>query len=410
MSNNTPNIPAGVSLERCMAAYQQVVSEFGYTPVIKPGRTRLLDWDLEYVCGSALANFIDQILVRRLNDFIPDNDQPLILDCGANIGFTALNYKRQFPLSKIIAFEPDPQFAPVLRRNLERNCASDVEVVEAAVWLRDGQARWFCEGIDGSHLVDAQSGNSTMVQTVDLARYLMDPVDLLKIDIEEAEYDLVAHLAERLQNVKNIIIECHFDQSKIVPFGNMLRVLSVAGFKVSVNSFGAWRDLIRQIPVPPNHWEQYLLVTGWRGEIPQAMTDSSALPYTGINPALEWTTKLTAHENQLLVLLKAYVSAGKRGLTRRKLTVPFTQEGEHGWVTTLSDFVHCSDDPVNPTRSTLLVFEDDNPLGPAHASHEEIRKLGGGRFSHWVDSLYFSTSDNSDPNTNRRTYVVLWTG
>jgi len=421
MSNNMPNIPLGVSLEKCMEAYRQVVSEFGYTPIVNPGRTKLLDWDLEYVCGSALANFIDQILVRRLNDFIPDNDQPRILDCGANIGFTVLNYKRQFPLANIIAFEPDPQIAPVLRRNLERNCASDVEIVEAAAWVRDGQSQWFCEGIDGSHLVGAQSGNGAIVQTVDLARYLTDPVDLLKIDIEGAEYELIAHLAERLQNVKNIIIECHFDQSKIVPFGDMLRVLAAAGFMVSVNSFGEWRDLIRQVPVPHNHWEQYLVVTGWRGEIPQAMTDSSALPYTGINPALEWQSKLAACEvewqsklavleNQLHVFLKTYIGTGRLGVKRIKLQAPFVREGENGWVAMLPDLDYCADNMENSLRSTLLLFEDDNQLNPSHILHDDIRNLGGGRFSHWTDHLLFSTSDNSDPNTSGRTYVVLGQG
>jgi FkbM family methyltransferase len=426
--DNTSDIPAGVSLERCMAAYRRVVSEFGYTPVIKTGRTRLLDWDLEYVCGSALASFIDQILVRRLNDFIPDNDRPLILDCGANIGFTALNYKRQFPLAKIVAFEPDPQFAPVLRRNLERNRASDIEVVEAAAWLRDGHAAWFCEGIDGSHLVDTKSRTGTIVQTVDLARYLMEPIDLLKIDIEGTEYDLVAHLAERLQNVKNIIIECHLDQSKIVPFGNMLRVLSAAGFKVSVNCFGAWRDLIRQAPVPPNHWEQYLLVTGSRGETPQVMTDSTALPYTGISPALEWQSRLAAcdaewklkedewqsrlaaSENQFHALLKSYASTGRLGLERIELRAPYTREGKYGWVVMLPDLVNSADNLEDPIRSPLLLFEDDKQLELSHSPHKDICKRGRGRFSHWVDSLYFSTSDNSDPNTNGRTYVVLWRG
>lgn len=119
------------------------------------------------------------------------------------------------------------------------------------------------------------------------------------------------------------------------------------------------------------------------------------------------SSKLAVHEKQLLVLLKAYVSAGARGLKRHKLTPPFTREGTYGWVTTLSAFAQSADDPQNPTRSTLLVFEDENPLGPAHASHEEIRTLGGGCFSHWADSLYFSTSDNSDPNTNGKTYTVL---
>jgi hypothetical protein len=58
------------------------------------------------------------------------------------------------------------------------------------------------------------------------------------------------------------------------------------------------------------------------------------------------------------------------------------------------------------TVSTTVLREDANRLGPAHSLHQEIRDLGGGRFSHWGEGLVFSTSDNSDPRTNNRKYVV----
>jgi hypothetical protein len=56
--------------------------------------------------------------------------------------------------------------------------------------------------------------------------------------------------------------------------------------------------------------------------------------------------------------------------------------------------------------SSLLLFEDGRPLGPPHAPHDQLRALGGGRFSHWGAHLYFSTSDNSDPRFNGRRYTV----
>ena len=56
--------------------------------------------------------------------------------------------------------------------------------------------------------------------------------------------------------------------------------------------------------------------------------------------------------------------------------------------------------------SNLMLLEDGCPLGPAHASHEDIRRYGGGRYSHWDAVVYFSTSDNSDPRTNGRSYSV----
>jgi hypothetical protein len=56
--------------------------------------------------------------------------------------------------------------------------------------------------------------------------------------------------------------------------------------------------------------------------------------------------------------------------------------------------------------SSLQLFEDGRPLGPAHATHADIRQLGRGRFSHWGAAVYFSTSDNSDPSANGRRYSV----
>jgi len=56
-------------------------------------------------------------------------------------------------------------------------------------------------------------------------------------------------------------------------------------------------------------------------------------------------------------------------------------------------------------ESTLQLFENGNPLGPPHAVHNDIRSKGRGRFSHWKTRLYFSTSDNTDPRTNGRSYA-----
>lgn len=58
------------------------------------------------------------------------------------------------------------------------------------------------------------------------------------------------------------------------------------------------------------------------------------------------------------------------------------------------------------TRSTLQLFEEGKPLGPAHSPHDYIKKEGNGRFSHWNNVLYLSTSDNSNPRINGRTYTI----
>ncbi len=71
----------------------------------------------------------------------------------------------------------------------------------------------------------------------------------------------------------------------------------------------------------------------------------------------------------------------------------------------LQNFGISGDSTQALTASTLRIFENGRELGPAHTLHADIRQLGGGRFSHWGNALYFSASDNTNPMTNGRTYT-----
>ncbi|MFO0873307.1 MAG: hypothetical protein U0575_04975 [Phycisphaerales bacterium] len=65
-----------------------------------------------------------------------------------------------------------------------------------------------------------------------------------------------------------------------------------------------------------------------------------------------------------------------------------------------------TDDLAHATVSPHRLLEDGAPLSPAHSLHAEIFERGAGRHSFWVDSLLMSTSDNSDPRANGRTYQI----
>ena len=74
-----------------------------------------------------------------------------------------------------------------------------------------------------------------------------------------------------------------------------------------------------------------------------------------------------------------------------------------------------ADIATNPTQSKLRVFENGVELMQSHADHGQIETIGAGRFSHWMDefgyeALYLSTSDNTDPRTNGRTYTFRTDG
>ena len=88
------------------------------------------------------------------------------------------------------------------------------------------------------------------------------------------------------------------------------------------------------------------------------------------------------------------------------LAPPFDHDIGVCWSRALPDLTDRSDTEGHGSRSDLMVLEDGAPLGPAHSPHAAIRAQGGGRLSHWKALLYFSTSDNSDPNTNGRRYTL----
>ena len=88
-----------------------------------------------------------------------------------------------------------------------------------------------------------------------------------------------------------------------------------------------------------------------------------------------------------------------------QLLRPIAEEG-HSYTCKLPPDAPLGDSPEAPFSSRLELFEDGRPLGPPHSQHQEIRALGNGRFSHWHQHVYFSTSDNTDPRGNGRRYDI----
>jgi 2-polyprenyl-3-methyl-5-hydroxy-6-metoxy-1,4-benzoquinol methylase len=82
------------------------------------------------------------------------------------------------------------------------------------------------------------------------------------------------------------------------------------------------------------------------------------------------------------------------------------EQGGFGWAIKTSDLFAEGDTVDLPLRSSLQIFENGVPLGPPHSDHASIRELGGGRFSHWGEWLYFSSSENLPPNRNACSYML----
>jgi hypothetical protein len=64
------------------------------------------------------------------------------------------------------------------------------------------------------------------------------------------------------------------------------------------------------------------------------------------------------------------------------------------------------DSSEKPRQSPVILLENGQPIGRPHVSHGGIAEKGAGSFSHWNSTIYFSASDNTDPNENGRSYSL----
>ena len=62
--------------------------------------------------------------------------------------------------------------------------------------------------------------------------------------------------------------------------------------------------------------------------------------------------------------------------------------------------------PGDGIGHNVTLLEDGKALARPNCFHQDIRDYGNGRYSHWGDGLWFSTSNNDDPTNNGREYMV----
>ncbi|GAB6182728.1 FkbM family methyltransferase [Thermodesulfovibrio hydrogeniphilus] len=191
-----------------------------------------------------LPSFIWQfkeIFVDEIYKFNSNSEQPVIFDCGANVGLSCVYFKRIFPNAKIIAFEADPIIADILKSNLLKNGINDVEIINKAVWVDYNGVEFSMEGADGGSIMD--DVNKVKVESIRLKDFLEkeERIDLLKIDIEGAEYDVLLDCKDSLGNVKNIFVEYHSWNSCPQKLSEILHILETNGFRYYIENIGKRR-------------------------------------------------------------------------------------------------------------------------------------------------------------------------
>lgn len=170
-------------------------------------------YERQYEPPAAVASFFDG-LARP----------PAILDLGANVGYFTLFAAQRFPGSRIVAFEPDPANAELMRRTLAAN-ALDCELVESAASTQDGEVPFAAGGFTLSR-IDA---GGEPVSAVDVLARLSE-FDLAKIDIEGGEWELLGD--SRFAEVAPRALALEFHTHLAPPDADAEGALQTAGYSI----------------------------------------------------------------------------------------------------------------------------------------------------------------------------------
>lgn len=181
-----------------------------------------------------------ELFIDETYKFNSLTDDPYIIDCGANTGLSVLFFKRLYPKSKIVAFEPDSKIFEILKENISQYNLKEVKLENKAVWKNNDGINFLASGGVGGHINDNISENTIFIPTFRLKDLLDKKVDFLKIDIEGAEYEVIRDCAEKLDNVENIFIEYHSEEKNEQMLDEILKILKEAGFKYYIKE--AWNN------------------------------------------------------------------------------------------------------------------------------------------------------------------------
>jgi FkbM family methyltransferase len=159
----------------------------------------------------------------------------VVIDAGAHVGLFSLLASAH--ARTVVALEAHPANFSLLAANVADNKAEHVEARQCALWSTKGSVELVEGQQSGGGSVLGGAGRSIEVQAESLDSIVAGagPVDLLKIDIEGAEFEVLEHASdETLGRISAIVAELHLDgqRERLDPTVDRLRA---SGFSVVVS-------------------------------------------------------------------------------------------------------------------------------------------------------------------------------
>jgi FkbM family methyltransferase len=167
--------------------------------------------------GTSDRCIFEQIFIAQQYSTVNYSSDPsLIIDCGANVGYSSVYFLNRFPKAKVIAIEPHSDNFVLLQHNL-RPYGNRAQAICSAVWSHQvgliieyqGHGKECTtkvrECIEGESPDLIATDMKTLLDKFDLPR-----IDILKIDVEGAEAAMFSKNCDHwIDKVALFAIELH---------------------------------------------------------------------------------------------------------------------------------------------------------------------------------------------------------
>lgn len=216
--------------------FYKIAALIGEKKRYEPGYISFSNYKMKYSDPLSFVWQYSEIFKEKYYLFTTTNQNPLIYDCGSNIGTSCLFFKENYSDSTIKAFEADPNIAKVLEENINYNKLKNVEIINAAVWIDNNGIELTTDGADGASVYSVNA-NTVKVKSVRLKDILdaeTQQIDFLKMDIEGAEKQVIIDCGGSLKKINNLFIEYHDFENITQDLDKILNTLSQNGFQYHI--------------------------------------------------------------------------------------------------------------------------------------------------------------------------------
>lgn len=173
---------------------------------------------------NSIKHVTREIFEKKVYNLTYPKDDPIIVDIGSHVGVSILFFAHKFPDAKIFGFEANPYLFNILKENIAHNLPTkNMSVINKAVVQKkknNSRSFFYSPLYSGTGSLESyvniyskyfKTNRKVNVRTIEFSAIIknLKEIDILKLDVEGAEYELLPTIIKFSDKIHSILIEVH---------------------------------------------------------------------------------------------------------------------------------------------------------------------------------------------------------